>query len=224
MSFNDIARFRNRINRIFNEFDRSFGGNDPFFHDTDLMMTDTTTTPPLLSGPSNNTGTGQQQTSGGTPPSSTAMTTTPQQQTGLSLFGEQPGWFRNIAPIRADVVESDKEIAITADIPGMTKEEVKINIDPSTRVMTISGERKHEKIEPAPESKDSKEPHTTTQQKSTSQQFYRRYERSFGSVQRSFNLPPNVDTSKINAKYENGVLKISVPKQPSVKPQQIHIS
>jgi HSP20 family protein len=75
-------------------------------------------------------------------------------------------------------------------VPGMNKEDFKINLDDN--YLTISGERK--------QSKEKKE------------NLYRSYETQFGSFSRSFSLPENVDGEKIAAQYTNGILVVTVPK------------
>ena len=92
---------------------------------------------------------------------------------------------------RMDLHESDKEYHIRMDVPGMTKEEINISLDNNNLV--IEGERKDEK-----DGADSK-CHFS--------------ERHFGSFHREVSLPQNAKISDINAKYENGVLLISIPKE-----------
>jgi HSP20 family protein len=93
-----------------------------------------------------------------------------------------------------DVVETDKEIEITAELPGL--EEKDVQIDLADNVLTIRGEKKAEK-----EEKDKN---------------YRMVERSYGSFYRSLELPAGVDANAVKATITNGVLKVTVPKpQPS---------
>ena len=89
-----------------------------------------------------------------------------------------------------DVKENEKSYVLTADIPGLTKKNVKINV--SNGVLTVHGERKEEK-----ENKDGK--------------FYYR-ERHIGSFSRSFQLPETVNDDSIQASFKNGVLSIELPK------------
>lgn len=106
------------------------------------------------------------------------------------LLSEQRA-FSNMSP-SVDVYETDKEFKIDLEIPGLKKEDLKIRLEDD--YLTISGERSFEKT-------DSDKKHR-----------YRRMERSYGSFTRSFELPEGIDTSKIEANYDNGVLKVSVPK------------
>ncbi len=93
-----------------------------------------------------------------------------------------------ITPI-VDIYEEDKEVVLKADLPGMKKEDIKIDV--AENMLTISGEKKtSEKIE----KKD-----------------YYRHERTYGSFCRRFELPGELDTEKIKAHFENGVLEVRVP-------------
>lgn len=97
-----------------------------------------------------------------------------------------------VAPsFKVDVSEDEEAIYIDADMPGMKKEEVKISMDED--VLTISAERTHEEEQ---KKKD-----------------YHRVERSYGSMSRSFSLGENVDLENVDAKYDNGVLHIVMPKK-----------
>ncbi len=95
---------------------------------------------------------------------------------------------------KVDVRESEKEFVIHAELPGLTKEHVNVELDKG--VLTISGERKFEK-------KDEQE------------QFHR-IERSYGKFQRSFAVPEGLDPNTIQATFNNGVLEVTMPK-PEVK-------
>lgn len=105
------------------------------------------------------------------------------------------------APL-ADVVENDKSYTITVDLPGLTKKDIKVSY--SNGLLSINGERKSEK-----ESKDSN---------------YYKVERSFGKFYRCFNMPEGIDEDKIDAKFEDGILKIEVAKSEEAKPKQIEIN
>jgi HSP20 family protein len=91
---------------------------------------------------------------------------------------------------KVDVIEEDKSFDIHVAVPGVNKEDFKIELNDNH--LTISGERKQSK-----EKKDN---------------FYRSFETQYGSFSRSFSLPENVDGSKITAQYTNGILIVSVPK------------
>jgi len=100
-----------------------------------------------------------------------------------------------------DVRETPTALVFSAELPGLKKEEVKITLE--NQVLTLSGERKHES-----ENKDEK---------------VHRVERSYGSFVRSFTLPGNVKASEATAAFENGVLRITVPKVEAPKPRSIEI-
>jgi len=100
-----------------------------------------------------------------------------------------------------DITEDEKEYLVKAEIPEMKKEDIKLNVHDD--ILTITGERKSEK-----EEKGKK---------------YHRVERAYGSFMRSFTLPENADGSKIAAEYNDGVLKIHLPKSEKPKPKAIEV-
>lgn len=100
-----------------------------------------------------------------------------------------------------DIYETENALVLTSEIPGIDEKDFEINIEDST--LTLKGERKFEK--------EAKEEN------------YHRIERSYGSCYRSFVLPSYINRDKINAEYENGVLKITMPKKPELKPKKIKI-
>ena len=102
---------------------------------------------------------------------------------------------------RVDIAETDKEFSIKAEIPEVKKEDVKVTVD--NGVLTIRGERKQEK-----EEKDKK---------------FHRVERFYGSFMRSFTLPDNVDESKIEASFKDGMLNLTIPKTEATKPKAIDV-
>ena len=102
-----------------------------------------------------------------------------------------------------DVQDKKDKLIVKAELPGMEKEDVKITVE--NNYLYIKGEKKHE------EEKEDKE-----------QGYYHR-ECSYGSFQRAINLPSEVDTTKIDAGYKNGVLKITLPKKEEAQPRQIDI-
>jgi HSP20 family protein len=89
-----------------------------------------------------------------------------------------------------DIVENDKAYEIHVAVPGMNKEDFKLDLNDN--FLTVSGERKF-----------------TKEQKEKN---FHSIETQFGTFSRSFALPENVDAAKINAKYNNGILEINVPK------------
>jgi HSP20 family protein len=89
-----------------------------------------------------------------------------------------------------DITESPKEYTVKAELPGVKKDEVKVNVE--NGVLTVSGERKAEH-----EEKDAR---------------FHRVERSYGTYSRSFSLPDDVVQDKIAAEYKDGVLLVHLPK------------
>jgi HSP20 family protein len=101
-----------------------------------------------------------------------------------------------------DIYEEGNELVLKADLPGITKDEVEINI--TDNVLTLTGEKKkEEKVE---------------------RENYFRYERSHGSFCRRFHLPDEIDTEKIKAHYKEGVLEVRLPKTEEAKQKTKKIS
>lgn len=101
---------------------------------------------------------------------------------------------------RIDIEESDTAYVLYADLPGLAKDEIKITVEDGQ--LSISGERK-------PESENKN---------------FRRTERMYGAFERSFRLPEWVDYGAIAAHYDNGVLKVTMPKSEKAAAQKITIS
>lgn len=106
---------------------------------------------------------------------------------GFPAFGTRGP--QSLAP-SIDVTETDKDIEITAELPGLEEKDVQINL--ADNVLTIKGEKKAEK-----EEKDKN---------------YRLVERSYGSFSRSLELPAGVNPEDIKASIAKGVLTVTVPK------------
>ena len=106
----------------------------------------------------------------------------------------------NWAPV-ADISETDGEYLIKAELPEVKKEDVKITLD--NGVITISGERRHEK-----EKKDENEI---------------RIESFYGTFSRSFSLPENIDAKGIRAETKDGVLRVKIPKTQAETPKAVAI-
>ena len=101
-----------------------------------------------------------------------------------------------------DVLESKDSYHIRAELPGMKKEDIKVEVKDGT--LTLSGERKSEKLAEDVE--------------------YRHVERVDANFWRSFSLPETVKRDGIEATYKDGVLEIRVPKAEEAKPRQIEVS
>lgn len=102
---------------------------------------------------------------------------------------------------KVDIVETDKEFTIKAELPEVKKEDVKVNIENGE--LCISGERKQEKEE--------------------SGKKFHRIERFYGSFMRSFTLPGNVDEANIKAEFKDGMLNLSLPKTAETKPKATEV-
>jgi HSP20 family protein len=100
-----------------------------------------------------------------------------------------------------DLVETDDSLVLRGDLPGMTEEDIDIQI--KDNVLTVSGERKSE-------SEDKGEG-------------YHRVERSFGGFSRSLTLPQGVDPEKVEAGFDKGVLEVRIPKPAEAKPTRVQI-
>jgi len=101
-----------------------------------------------------------------------------------------------------DLLETADHFVLRADLPGMTEDDVNIELEDST--LTVSGERKSEHED--------------------KQEGFYRVERAFGSFSRSLTLPKGIDADAVNANFENGVLEIRIPKPEERKPRRISIA
>ncbi len=102
-----------------------------------------------------------------------------------------------------NVEESPAELTLTAELPGMKRDDVEIELE--NNVLTIRGEKSHEHKEGSEERR------------------YHLWERSYGSFQRSFTLPRTVDPQRISAEFENGVLTVTMPKAAEARGRKIEI-
>ena len=101
-----------------------------------------------------------------------------------------------------DVSETDKSYEISVELPGLDDKDVELTLRDD--LLTISGEKKTEREE--------------------KKKGYHLSERSYGSFQRSFRLPDDVQAEKIKAEMQKGVMSISLPRSPSAKPKQRKIA
>jgi HSP20 family protein len=100
-----------------------------------------------------------------------------------------------------DLVETDEHFVLRADLPGLSEEDVSIELEDN--VLTVSGERK-------------------AQHEEKKEGFYR-MERSFGQFRRSLTLPDGVDADAIAATFDRGVLEVRIPKPEERKPRTVAI-
>jgi HSP20 family protein len=110
-----------------------------------------------------------------------------------------PGSSSRWAPA-LDLYQDKDQFTVVAELPGLKKEDIELSLHDG--VLTISGERKQEK---------------------KGEEGYRS-ERFFGHFQRSITLPASVDGNKVKATYQDGILKIVLPKAEEAKPKQIEVS
>jgi HSP20 family protein len=111
------------------------------------------------------------------------------------------GWLGGALAPTIDVSETDNEVDVKMDLPGMKAEEIDIQVH--NNVLTIKGERNEDK-----EEKD---------------RTFHRIERRSGSFARSIALPSVVDENKVDANYKDGVLKIRMPKTKEAKARKIAV-
>jgi HSP20 family protein len=100
-----------------------------------------------------------------------------------------------------DLVETEDHLVLRGDLPGMTEDDVDIEIKDG--ILTVSGERRAEQEEKG--------------------EGYHRVERAFGSFSRSLSLPQGIDPQNVDAKFDNGVLEVRIPKPEESKPTRIQI-
>lgn len=100
-----------------------------------------------------------------------------------------------------DIYEGPEAIEMVFEIPGVTQQEIKVHYE--NNLLTVSGERRLEH-------EDQREG-------------YHRIERNYGTFQRSFTLPTTIDPNRINAVFENGLLRLTLPKRPESQPRAIEV-
>ncbi len=104
---------------------------------------------------------------------------------------------------RVDITEYDNKVVVYAEVPGLTKEEVKVAVN-EERILTIKGEKKK------PELKEGES--------------QIRMERSFGEFSRSFVLPEDIDLENIKASFNQGLLELTLGKKEPEAPKEINIT
>lgn len=100
-----------------------------------------------------------------------------------------------------DIYEKDDALVIKAELPGMGKKDIAIDLKDG--LLTLKGERAHDK--------------------EVKEENYYRKERVFGKFQRAFKLPAEVDPEKITADFKDGILRIDIPKPEEKKPKKITV-
>jgi HSP20 family protein len=115
----------------------------------------------------------------------------------MRMFPEPVGWTPAV-----DVTEKNGNLVVTAELPGMSKDDVEIELNDN--VLVLRGEKKEEM------EREEEEMHV--------------WERSYGSFQRAFTLPCRVDEAGITAEVKNGILTVTLPKAEEAKGKRIEIA
>ena len=101
-----------------------------------------------------------------------------------------------------DILEKEGNLVLRAEVPGMNEKDIDLKLEGN--VLTLKGEKKLEHEE--------------------DRNRYHRMESFYGSFTRSFTLPDSVDRDHINAEYKNGILTVTIPQKPEVRPREIPVS
>jgi HSP20 family protein len=132
--------------------------------------------------------------------------------TRIDPFRELAGFFENFADVAkapefgtfvpaVDVYEDEHNLVLKLEVSGINEEDFKVSLENNT--LTVTGERKFEKEE--------------------KEENFHRIERRYGAFTRTFRLPNTVDTEKVDAGYDKGILKITLAKKAEAKPKQIKV-
>ena len=113
--------------------------------------------------------------------------------------GEEPPTRRWVPSL--DVTESKEAYHVDVEVPGVRPEDINVTVDRG--MLTIQGERRSEEEK--------------------TDRSYHRVERRYGSFRRSIGLPSDVDPSRVQATYDNGVLRLEVPKTAASPPKRIEV-
>jgi len=116
-------------------------------------------------------------------------------------FGAAPSLSGWSPPV--DVRENDEGFVVTAELPGLTSDQVEVNVE--NGVLAISGEKNEQREEGG----KGDNAHLV--------------ERRYGKFQRNFSLPRSVDSAKVDANFENGILTVALPKAAAAKARKITI-
>ena len=114
-----------------------------------------------------------------------------------SVFEGRDSWTPSV-----DIMEKEGNLVLRAELPGLNEKQIELKLEGNT--LTLRGERKMEDED----------------NKGT----FHRVESFYGTFTRSFRLPDTVDAEKINAEYKNGVLTVTIPQKPEVRPREIPVS
>ncbi|MFO7883802.1 MAG: Hsp20/alpha crystallin family protein [Desulfobacteraceae bacterium] len=117
------------------------------------------------------------------------------------FFDNSEGEFKSWQPV-VDIYEENNHIVVKADLPGVKKEDISIDVE--NRVLTVKGEK--------------------VKEDEVKEESFLRRERSYGSFQRSFTLPSDITTDDIKADFKEGILKVEIPKPVKEQAKQIAIN
>ena len=120
---------------------------------------------------------------------------------GWPFSQEGPDLVTSVWVPATDIFEDNDGLKIAVELPGLKPEDVKVTVENQT--LTIRGEKKQ-----------------IAEEKTTR---VHRYERTYGTFERSFTLPSFVDSDKVAAKFDNGVLTVALPKAEKAKPREISV-
>lgn len=118
--------------------------------------------------------------------------------TRASGLEEDP--FQSFSPA-VDIFERGDNLILSAELPGVRREELDLKVEGN--VLTIRGER--------------------VRDKTIQEEQYHRVERSYGTFSRSFTLPSTVDAARIQARFKDGILEVTLPKAEDAKPKKIDV-
>jgi HSP20 family protein len=121
---------------------------------------------------------------------------------GAPAFSEQGSIITSTLFAPTDVSEDDNALQITMELPGVRPEDVRLSLE--NNILTIRGEKRQELDE--------------------NNERVHRFERVYGVFERTFALPNTVDPEKIEARFENGVLVVRIPKAERARPREIPVS
>jgi len=102
-----------------------------------------------------------------------------------------------------NVEETSDHVILTAEAPGLTLDDLNVEIE--NNILTVSGEKREER------------------QEGSENRRYHLWERRYGSFRRSFTLPRTVDAEKVEARFDNGILTIQMPKSAEAKSRKIEV-
>ena len=121
---------------------------------------------------------------------------------GINRRSGEEDWVGGSWAPAVDIYEQNGNIVLKAELPGVDPKDVDVRVE--NNILTLSGERKLEN--------------------EVKRENYHRVERAYGSFTRSFTLPNVVDTEKIKAEYQDGLLRMTLPKKDEARPKQISIN